>query len=178
LFSINGSPTLLSDHLNGVLILHPELDKRRGHEDRGPAEPGDAVDPDAGVGVGLELLVDEVQPLVHDLLGGGRPVREAKLRDSDLLVLELLGVVELVGGANEVGHFVLLQQPDVVVHRPVLRLVGDEEAHVPPQVGELYLRWSRSDDLTSHFDVILLSINLQHLNSYLSFHWSTIYCDL
>ena len=103
------------------LILHPELDKRRGHEDRGPAEPGDAVDPDAGVGVGLELLVDEVQPFVHNLLGRSGPVREAQLGHFDLLLLQLLRVVEFISGADEVGDLVLLQQSDVVVHSPVLR---------------------------------------------------------
>ena len=33
-----------------------------------------------------------------------------------------------------------------------LRLVGDEEAHVPPEVGVLDLGGGRSDDLTSHFE--------------------------
>ena len=102
------------------LVLHPELDEGRGHEDRGPAEAGDAVDANTGVRVGLELLVDEVQPLLHDLLGRGRAVREAQLGDFDLLLLQLLRVVELVRGTDQVGDLVLLEQADVVVHGPVL----------------------------------------------------------
>ena len=34
---------------------------------------------------------------------------------------ELLCLVELVGGTNQVGHPVLLQQLDVVVHRAILK---------------------------------------------------------
>jgi len=152
LFGIDGSPALPTDHLDSILVFHPQLDERRGHQDGGPAEAGDAVDPDAGVGVGLELLVDQVQPLVHDLLGGGGPVREAQLGHFDLLLLQLLRVVELVRGADEVGDLVLLQEADVVVHGPVLRLVGDEEAHVPAHVPVFYLGWGRADDLPGHFD--------------------------
>ena len=102
------------------LVLHPQLDERRGHEDRGPAEAGDAVDANAGVRVGLELLVDEVQPLLNDLLGRGRAVREAQLGDFDLLLLQLLRVVELVRGTDQVGDLVLLEEADVVVHGAVL----------------------------------------------------------
>ena len=36
---------------------------------------------------------------------------------------ELLCLVELVGGTNQVGHPVLLQQLDVVVHRAILKQV-------------------------------------------------------
>ena len=35
---------------------------------------------------------------------------------------ELIGPVELVGGAHQVGDLVLLQQLDVVVHGPVLEI--------------------------------------------------------
>ena len=35
---------------------------------------------------------------------------------------ELLGLVLLVGGADQVGDLVLLQQLDVVVHGPVLEI--------------------------------------------------------
>jgi len=100
LLSIYGSSTLLSNHLYGILVLHPKLDESRGHEDRGSAQASHTVDPDAGVRVGLELFVDQVQPLVHNLLGWGRSVREAELRHGDLLLLQLLSVVKLVRGAD------------------------------------------------------------------------------
>ena len=79
------------------LVLHPELDESSGHEDGGPAQASHAVDPDAGVGLGEELLhigdngdimlmlsddvhlVHQAQPLVHDVLGGGGAVSEAQL---------------------------------------------------------------------------------------------------
>jgi len=152
LFSIDGSPTLPSNHLHGILVLHPELDESRGHQDRGPAEAGDAVDTNTGVRVGLELLVDQVQPFVHDLLGRSGPVREAQLGHLDLLLLQLLRVVELISGAHQVGDLVLLQKADVVVHGAVLWLVGDEEAHVPAHVPVFDLGRSRTNDLPSHFD--------------------------
>jgi len=152
LFSIDGSPTLPSNHLHGILVLHPELDEGRGHENRGPAEAGHAVDPNAGVRVGLELLVDQVQPLVHDLLGRSRAVREAQLGHLDLLLFKLLRVVEFISGAHQVGNLVLLQKADVVVHGAVLRLVGDEEAHAPAHVPVLDLGRGRTNDLPSHLD--------------------------
>jgi len=152
LFSIDCSPTFLSNHLHSILVLHPELDEGRGHEDRGPAEAGDAVDANTGVRVGLELLVDEVQPLLHDLLGRSRPVRKAQLGHFDFLLLELLRVVEFVSGADEVGDLVLLEQADVVVHGAVLWLVGDEEPHVPAHVPVFYLRRGRANYLPGHFD--------------------------
>jgi len=155
LFSIDGSSTLLSDHLHGILVLHPELDESRGHQHRSSAQPGHTVDSNAGVRVGLELPIDEAQPLVHDLLCRGGPVREAQLGHGDLLLLQLLRVVELVSGAHEVGDLVLLQQSDVVVHSPVLWLVGDEEAHVPAEVPVLDLGGGRTNDLTSHLDALL-----------------------
>ena len=111
------------------LVLHPELDEGRGHEDRGPAEAGDAVDANTGVRVGLELLVDEVQPLLHDLLGRSRPVRKAQLGHFDFLLLELLRVVEFVSGADEMGDLVLLEQADVVVHGAVLENIFLQTTH-------------------------------------------------
>ena len=94
----------------------------------------------AGVGVRQELLGHQAQPLVHDLLGGRRPVREAQLGHGNsckifvsvasVLALsalsttfsELLCLVELVRGADQVGHLVVLQQLDVVVHGTILKL--------------------------------------------------------
>ena len=79
------------------LVFHPELDKSSGHKDGRPAQSRHAVDPDAGVGLGEELLhigdnedimemlrddvhlVDQTEPLVHDVLGGGGAVSEAQL---------------------------------------------------------------------------------------------------
>ena len=109
-----------SSELLTYLVLHPELDESRGHQHRSSAQPGHTVDSNAGVRVGLELPIDETQPLVHDLLCRGGPVREAQLGHGDLLLLQLLRVVEFVSGAHEVGDLVLLQQSDVVVHSPVL----------------------------------------------------------
>jgi len=152
LFSIDGAPALPSNHLHGILVLHPELDEGRGDQDRSPAETGDAVDTNAGVRVGLELLVDQVQPFVHDLLGRSGPVREAQLGHFDLLLLQLLRVVEFISGADEVGDLVLLQETDVVVHGAVLGLISDEEAHVPPHVPVFDLGRGRANYLPSHFD--------------------------
>jgi len=152
LFSVDGSPALLSNHLDSILVLHPELNESRGDQDRGPAEASNAVNANTGIRVGLELLIDEVQPFVHDLLGRCRPVREAQLGHLDFLLFKLLRVVEFIRGADEVGDLVLLQEADVVVHGAVLRLVGDEEAHIPAQVPVFDLGKSGANDLPSHFD--------------------------
>jgi len=93
-------------------------------------------------------LVDQTEPLVHDVLGGGGAVSEAQLGHSHATFGELLSPVELVGGAHQVGDLVLLQQLDVVVHGPVLWLVGDEKAHV----SKFNFSRSRPDDFPSHFD--------------------------
>jgi len=156
LFGINGPSTLLTNHLHSILVLHPQLDECSGHQDRSSAQSSDTVDPNAGVRIGLELLVHQVEPLVHDLLGGGGAVREAQLGDGDLLLLQLLSIVEFVRGADEVGHLVLLQQPDVVVHGAILWLVGDEEAHIPAHVPVLDLCWRRSNYLAGHFQALLM----------------------
>ena len=44
------------NEVSAHLVFHPELDEGGRDEDGGPAQPGHAVDADAGVGVGEELL--------------------------------------------------------------------------------------------------------------------------
>ena len=54
---------------------------------------------------------------------------------------ELLSPVELVGGAHKVGHLMLLQQLDVVVHSPVL----ENTIFVNPyQVTKMVKLWNRN----------------------------------
>ena len=61
------------------LIFHPKLNKSSGYKNRSSPQPSDTVDPDTGVRIPHELLVDQWEPLLNDLLGRCRSIGEGKL---------------------------------------------------------------------------------------------------
>ena len=70
--------------------------------------------------------------------------------------------------------------------RQYLRLVGDEEAHVPAHVPVFYLGWGRADDLPGHFDaktdqiiIVIISINIFIiLRLFLAYQLDILYVNL
>ena len=63
-------------------------------------------------------------------LRGRAAVGEGDGGEAHALVLDVLRLVGGVGGADEVRHAVVAQDPDVVLDGGVLRLLRDEEPHV------------------------------------------------
>ena len=66
---------------------------------------------------------------------------------------ELLSPVELVGGAHQVGDLVLLQQLDVVVHGPVLKIPFLFKSIQDIQKGEAVEQKCKRDFVTSRLMV-------------------------
>ena len=89
--------------------------------------------------------MQQLEPALHDLGGGRAAVGEGDGGEAHALVLDVLRVVGGVGGADEVRHAVVAQDPDVVLDGGVLRLLRDEEPHVL----ELDLGRRRTDDLAA-----------------------------
>lgn len=109
LLRVDGAAALVSDGLDGLLVLHAELDERDGDHDRRPAEPRHAVHRYARFWLVLGLIAQDLEPLVHDVGGREGSVVVGQVADLDVLGLERANVVAGLADADHDAYVVLAQ---------------------------------------------------------------------
>ena len=60
LLLVDSAPPLSPNQIHGILVLHTEFDQGHGHQDRGPAQTGDAMHTYAHVGIILERCAEKI----------------------------------------------------------------------------------------------------------------------
>jgi len=100
----------------------------------------------AGLGIVQKLLLDQAEPLFHQLRVGGRPVVKGQLGGVDPGLTELFDPIGGLSGRDQVGNAVFFQNLNVVVDGSVLGLLGDQKSHGL----ELDFGRSRTDQLAGH----------------------------
>ena len=76
MFSVDSSPSSGANEVNGVLVLHAQLDEGQGDEDGRPSESCDAVYSYARFGLFLETISDQLQPVLDDFRRRRRAIFE------------------------------------------------------------------------------------------------------
>lgn len=109
LLGVDGSPSLLPDHLDGILVLEAQFDQSNGHHDGRASQSRDTVDGDRGIGVRLEALAQQSEPGLDDLVRRGSPVVELQVRHCDPLCLQAVRLVRRFTHADHFFHVALLQ---------------------------------------------------------------------
>lgn len=147
LLAVERSSTLLSDELDSIFIFHTTFDQGECHQNRSSPQPCHTVDSDAAAGLLPELQLQQVQPIIHDLVGGRSSVVKWPIQNLDSFFHHQGGIIGGLANSHDGGHSIFLQFLDKLVQGGVGGVVGNEEPHV--FVGDLHRGWSVH---TSHRD--------------------------
>lgn len=130
LLTVEGSSTLLPNKLDSIFIFHPTFDQSKCHQNRSSAEARHTVDSDAAARLLPKLQLQQIQPVIDDLIGRGSAIVERPVQDLDALLHHQSGIVRGLAHSHDGGDSVLLQLLDELVQRGVGGIVGDQESHV------------------------------------------------
>lgn len=140
LLAVERSSTLLSNELDSIFIFHPTFDQGECDQDRSSPQPCHTVDSDAAAGLLPELQFQQVQPIIHDLVGGWSSIVERPIQNLYSFFHHQGGIIGGLANSNNGGHSIFLQLLDELVQGGVSGIVGNEESHV--LVGDLHRGWS------------------------------------
>lgn len=140
LLAVERSPTLLSNELDSVFILHPTFDQCKCHKNRSSAKPCHTVDSNAAARLLSELQFQQVQPIIHNLVGGRSTIIKRPIQNLNPLFHHKGGIVSGLTNSHHSGDSILLQLLNELVQGSVGWIVGNEEPHV--FVGDLNRGWS------------------------------------
>lgn len=161
LFAVKRSSTLLSNELDSIFIFHPTFYQGKRHQNRSSPQPCHTVDSDAAAGLLPELQLQQVQPIIHDLVGGRSSIIKRPIQNLDSFLHHQGGIIGGLTNSHNRGDSVFLQLLDELVQGGVGGIVGNEEPHV--FVGDLHRGWSVH---TSHCDdVKIKNFNRTQLSS-------------
>jgi len=136
LLTVERSSTLLSNELDSIFIFHPTFNQGERDQNRSSPQPRHTVDSDAAAGLLPELQLQQVQPIVNDLVGGRSAVVERPIQNLDSLFHHQGGVIGGLTNSHDGGDSIFLQLLDELVQGGVGGIVGNEEPHV--FVGDLH----------------------------------------
>lgn len=130
LLAVDGSSSLLSDELDGILILHPTLDQGQRDEDGSSPQAGHAVHSHAAAWVFTELGLQQVEPIFYYLAGRRGSIIKRPVHYSDAILLQGGFVIGDLAHPYHRGGTVFLQVLQEGAERGIGGVVGDEEPHV------------------------------------------------
>lgn len=136
LLTVERSSTLLSNELDSIFVFHPTFDQGERDQNRSSPQPCHTVDSDAAAGLLPKLQLQQVQPIIHDLVGGRSSIVKRPIQNLDSLFHHQGGIIGGLTNSHNGGHAIFLQLLDELVQGGVGGIVGNEEPHV--FVGDLH----------------------------------------
>lgn len=140
LLAVERSSALLSNELDSIFILHPTFNQRECHQNRSSPQPCYTVHSDAAAGLLPELQLQQVQPIIHDLVGGRSSIVKWPIQNLDSLFHHQGGIIGGLTNSHNRGDSIFFQLLYELVQGSVGGIVGNEEPHV--FVGNLHRGWS------------------------------------
>lgn len=136
LLAVERSSTLLSNELDSIFIFHPTFNQGKRDQNRSSPQACHTVDSDAAARLLPELQLQQVQPIIHYLVGGRGSIVKRPIQDLDSFFHHQSGVIGGLTNSHNGGHSIFLQLLDKLVQGCVGGIVGYEEPHV--FVGDLH----------------------------------------